>query len=119
MVAHAGVKGFLANGDERQQQSDLSRGQWEAFLSAIFERYRDRPLTLAEMVQDLENDGDFRETLPDEVSGDNRPGHLQRRLARALQQRVGRRYGAGGLHVGKAGLNRNKVTLWKIGSDEA
>jgi len=57
---------------------------------------------------------ELSQALPDELADEERKGSLQRRLGRAFSERVGRRYGAEGLHLMKAGSNRNKVALWRV-----
>jgi hypothetical protein len=91
ILGHAGISGFLGNLDCLYQESDPSQLQWEAFLLALSGVFSRDNFTIKE-----------------------RKGSLQRRLGRSFSERVGRRYGSAGVHLLKAGSNRNKVALWRV-----
>jgi hypothetical protein len=118
ILADAGVSGFLRNLDQLHEQSDLSQTQWEAFLSSLSEWREHESFTVADVVHQMEQDSDLRQVLPDEVAPEERPGQLQRRIARAFVQRTGRRYGSKGLFINREGLSRNKVVLWRVRNEE-
>ena len=114
ILAHAGISGFLQNLDRLYEESDPAQLQWEAFLLAILDSFDNRGFTIKELVELLPNNSELTQALPDEMADEDRKGSLQRRLGRAFSERVGRRYGALGLHLVKAGTNRNKVVLWRV-----
>jgi hypothetical protein len=113
ILAHAGVTGFLGNLDNLYQESDPSQLQWEGFLLALSNVF-DESFTIKELVEQLPASAELSQALPDELVDEERKGSLQRRLGRAFSERVGRRYGLAGLHLVKAGSNRNKVALWRV-----
>jgi hypothetical protein len=114
ILAHAGIPCFLQNLDRLYEESDPSQLQWEAFLLAILDSFDNRGFTIKELVELLPENSELPQALPDELADADRKGSLQRRLGRAFSERVGRRYGAKGLHLVKSGTNRNKVVLWRV-----
>jgi hypothetical protein len=114
ILAHAGISGFLQNLDSLYEESDPSQLQWEAFLLALLDSFENRGFTIKELVELLPTKSELNQSLPDELADEDRKGSLQRRLGRAFSERVGRRYGVRGLHLLKAGTNRNKVVLWRV-----
>jgi hypothetical protein len=114
ILAHSGIPGFLQNLDRLYEESDPSQLQWEALLLAVLDSFDNRGFTIKELVELLPENSELTQALPDELADEDRKGSLQRRLGRAFSERVGRRYGAKGLHLVKAGTNRNKVVLWRV-----
>ena len=114
VLAHAGISGFLQNLDSLYEESDPSQLQWEAFLLALLDSFENRGFTIKELVELLPGNSELSQALPDELADEDRKGSLQRRLGRSFSERVGRRYGEKGLHLMKAGTNRNKVVLWRV-----
>jgi hypothetical protein len=114
ILDHAGIPGFLQNLDRLYEESDPSQLQWEAFLLAMRGSFESRSFTIKELIEAMVTDAGLNQGLPDELADEDRKGRLQRRLGRAFSERVGRRYGVAGLHLGKAGTNRNKVVLWRV-----
>jgi hypothetical protein len=114
VLAHAGIPGFLQNLDSLYQESDPAQLQWEAFLQALADAFEERGFTIKELVELLPGNSELSQALPDELADEDRKGSLQRRLGRAFSERVGRRYGVRGLHLVKAGTNRNKVVMWQV-----
>jgi hypothetical protein len=114
ILAHAGIAGFLGNLDCLYQESDPSQLQWEAFLLAVSGMFGAENFTIKELVEALPTNAELSQALPDELADEERKGSLQRRLGRAFSERVGRRYGLAGLHLTKAGSNRNKVAFWRV-----
>jgi hypothetical protein len=114
VLALAGIPGFLQNLDRLYEESDPAQLQWEAFLLAILDSFEHQGFTIKELVELLPENSELTQALPDELADEDRKGSLQRRLGRAFSERVGRRYGSRGLHLVKAGTNRNKVVLWRV-----
>jgi hypothetical protein len=83
-------------------------------LLALLDSFENRGFTIKELVELLPEKSELSQALPDELADEDRKGSLQRRLGRAFSERVGRRYGVKGLHLMKAGTNRNKVVLWRV-----
>jgi hypothetical protein len=114
ILSHAGIAGFLNNLDSLYQESDPSQLQWEGFLQALLSVFGTESFTIKELVESMPANVDFSQAMPDELADEERKGSMQRRLGRAFSERVGRRYGSNGLHLSKAGMNRNKVVLWRV-----
>jgi hypothetical protein len=109
----------LGNLDSLYEESDPAQLQWEAFLLALSNVFRDGKFTIKELVEQLSTTTELSQAIPDELADEERKGSLQRRMGRAFSERVGRRYGVEGLHLRKAGSNRNKVALWRVRGQEA
>jgi len=76
--------------------------------------FESKTFTIKELVELMPTAPELSQALPDELADEERKGSLKRRLGRAFSERFGRRYGAAGLHVVKAGSNWNKVALWRV-----
>ena len=120
VLEHAGVLdprtgrlAFLDNVDEMYEQADESTGQWEGFLQALLEPYRDQSFTTKELAKRLRTDTALRDALPDELEDDLKPEGLSRRLGIAFSKRAGRRYGESNLHLERAGKEKGAVK-WRV-----
>ena len=118
ILSHAGIAGFLNNLDSLYQESDPSQLQWEGFLQSLLGVFGKDSFTIKELVELMPTRLELSQVVPDELADEERKGSMQRRLGRAFSERVGRRYGAAGLHLAKAGMNRNKVVLWRVAGSE-
>jgi hypothetical protein len=78
--------------------------QREAFLCAVLGPFDSQGFTIKEQVELLPEKSELNQALPDEFAGEDR----------AFTERVGRRYEMRGLHLVKAGTNRDKVVLWRV-----
>lgn len=114
ILSVAGIEGFLQNRDDLYQQADPSQEQWEAFLQVIRDYFDGDSFTTNTLVEKMRTEPAIQPAIPDEFADEDRRGNLQRRLGRAFRERLGRRYGAGGLRIVKAGLTRNKVVQWSV-----
>jgi hypothetical protein len=116
ILEFAGLKSFLANGDELYDEADVESRQWEAFLLALHDRFphpfRSAEVLVPSATGDLVDDGiTLAELLPDSVAGPRET--LQHRLGNAFSAHVGRRFGQSGVYLEKAG-ERQRATLWKV-----
>jgi hypothetical protein len=110
-------------------QADVEACQWEAFLATLERCFYGDPFTAGDIaalcaektlnadtrqVEHSARAAKLRGALPDDISEAlDRPGHLQRRLGRALAARAQRRYGDYGVHLARDG-ERDHVALWKV-----
>src|SRR5215218_2482161 len=115
MVWFAGIPGFLTNLSALYDKADEGGAEWEGFLSAWWEACGGEPVTVAELVENIKDDDDFRAALPPDLAEvlDKGQGSFSRRLGNALAKRAGTRYGDEGLHVTKAGEFR-RAARWKL-----
>jgi len=115
MVWFAGIPGFLTNLSALYDKADEGGAEWEGFLSAWWEACSGEPVTVAELVENIKDDDDFRAALPPDLAEvlDKGQGSFSRRLGNALAKRAGTRYGDEGLHVTKAGEFR-RAARWKL-----
>jgi hypothetical protein len=120
ILAHAGVGEFLGNLDGLYGSADDEAAEWQAFLSALADKYRDGLFTGADVMSDLEYNSTLRDCLPEELAeAFGRQGvSFARRLGKALSARVGRRYGPESLHVVKAGTVQH-AQQWRVIKEKA
>jgi hypothetical protein len=123
ILAHAGVTGFLSNLDHMYEASDEEAGQWEGFLRAWRERYRDAAITTAGLVEALRARPDMQAdrlqtAVPDVVAEllDGPPSALPRRLGKALARRVDVRHGDDNIRLAKAHVDHG-VQRWRVCAD--
>lgn len=74
MLAVMGVDGFLANLDQQYEEADVEGAQWSAFFERWHERFGENPVTVVELVEELEANASapypeqtLRACAPDEV----------------------------------------------------
>ena len=74
MLSVMKINGFLANLDRQYEEADVEAPQWGAFLEKWHERFGETPLTVAELIAELEKnasapyiDQTMRGCVPDEV----------------------------------------------------
>lgn len=106
VLGFAGVTGFLKNLDGLYDTADESSLQWEKFLGVLASTFKDEPFTVNKLVGRLQTQSRFMETLPDDVTSDDKDGevNLQRRLGKAFSKREGRRYGDLDIHLERSGM---------------
>ena len=106
VLGFAGVTGFLKNLDGLYDAADESSLQWEKFLGVLASTFKDEPFTVNKLVGRLQTESQFMETLPDDVTSDDKDGevNLQRRLGKAFSKREGRRYGDFDIHLERSGM---------------
>jgi hypothetical protein len=116
ILHHVNVLGFLENLQELYEQSDPSEGQWQGFLDHIYHRYSGGDFGVVDLVRLLRVDPQYHSILPDDLIDDGRDGNLfTKKVGNAFRQRVDRRYGAFGVHLVKAGLDRSTKTVrWRV-----
>lgn len=114
ILANAGIEGFLENFDEHFRQADDTTTQWESFLDKVHEAFDGGGFTIRELISTVEGNENLKELLPDELSDDGRKIAPHLKYAASFRKRIGRRYGHTGIHIIKAGENRNGVTIWRI-----
>jgi hypothetical protein len=74
MLSVMRIDGFLQNLDRQYEEADIEGPQWGAFLERWHERFGEKPVTVAELVEELERnasalyvDQTMRGCAPDEV----------------------------------------------------
>jgi hypothetical protein len=119
LLAYLHVPGFLGNLDAFYAQADEEGPQWEAFLTAWALVFDTAIVTVATIVQELQNNASpLLEAVPEELlsaipdTGDSWAS-FQRKLGRALAKREGVRYGAKDIHVTRAGEIR-RAPRWRV-----
>ena len=81
ILAFAGIEGFLANASRLHELNDEDALQWEPFLSAWYDVFKDSPVTLFYLTACIADPADrkyarLRDALPDELAdvlGGDRP----------------------------------------------
>jgi hypothetical protein len=101
ILEHAGVQDFMGNADSVYLEGDADRMQWEAFLSALWDRYGAEPLTAGGVNRFLKhNDGPQRDAifnaLPDSVAEEwGGKKSFSRVLGNAFAKQDGRHFPGG------------------------
>lgn len=116
ILAHAGVTDFLANLADFHASADREAGAWEGFLHAWSVALGEQPVTVGELIVRM---GDhygmtLRDALPDDLSGEFDRPQFSKRLGHALRKRVGRHYGAEGLHLVEMPRDRRRVAIFGV-----
>jgi hypothetical protein len=135
ILKHAGVRGFLANLDQLQEQNDEESAQWEAFLLTWLERFGDAWVTtadictvltqtneLAGVVDDLagvENKNEpnsLFDALPEwlQVALKEKPKSFKVSLGKALEKRVDACFGEENVRLEKTKTAHRKTTVWRV-----
>ena len=121
----AGVKEFLGNLDRLYATIDDDAPAWTAFLSAWDEAYGDSPITVAELIADLDRDDrrDLRDALPDDLAtalDAESEGSRRKRFGKGLARKKESRFvvndetGATLRMVQDDTQTRSKVTRWRV-----
>jgi hypothetical protein len=121
ILHYVGIPAFLDNLHALYSQVDEGdSGQWTAFLSVWLATYGERPLTVADLTEDLLLAGSaLRDVLPDDLAEalparDRDTGRFRRKLGHALRQRVERRFGEDDLFLARGEERHRKVALWRV-----
>jgi hypothetical protein len=118
VLAFAKVPHFLANLQELYEHLDPDAQQWEAFLTVWWQRYGEKPVTVATLVERIkESSGLLQEALPEYLADslDGSAGNFRKRLGRAFRKHKGVRYGDAGLYLESAGKDsRKNVMQWQV-----
>jgi hypothetical protein len=114
ILAHAGYQDFLVNRDDLYSDYDADGGQWEAFFDAWDSAFRDRSVTVADIIRELTNNSNLRDAVPDWLADDyyKDAGKFRRQLGQALARQRGAQYGPWRLE--KPGTNRRNVSEWRV-----
>jgi Bifunctional DNA primase/polymerase, N-terminal len=117
VIANLEMCGFLGNLAELYERSGDDAGEWEGFLSTWREDYYESPRTTKQIATDLaEEEGEsLKAALPEDLAAlvETKDPHLSRKLGKAFSAREGRRYGAEGLYLRRAGTERRAVK-WAV-----
>ena len=120
MLAVMKIDGFLENLDRQYEEADLEGPQWSAFLERWHERFGEKPVTVAELVEELEQnasvlypDQTLRACAPDEVlEAIAVKGRGNHRLGTLLRYRKDTRFPTGFMLV-RAGT-RDRAVRWSV-----
>jgi hypothetical protein len=120
MLAVMKVDGFLQNLDQQYEEADVEGPQWGAFLERWHARFGERPVTVANLVDELERnasalyvDQTLRGCAPDEVlEAIAVKGRGNHRLGTLLRYRKDTRYPSGFVLV-RAGSGHHAVR-WSV-----
>jgi len=120
ILDHAGVLDpgsrrleFLGNLEEMYELADESTGQWETFLQALYDAYRDESFTAKRLAQRLATDQTLRDALPDELDTAVYSESSSKLLGNAFRKRVQRCYGDRNLHLERQGAEK-RATRWCV-----
>ena len=120
VLAFAGIPGFLANLESLYEIVDEEGPQWENFLVALREIFRQDLVTIAEICKNLTSDPELMELLPDtfETPFDER-GYLRpnfkKRLGKGFVQRQNTRFGDSQVRVARfSDDSHSKVARWQF-----
>lgn len=119
----AGVQGFLGNLNEMYQNMDQDNQQWESFLLAWYDVFKDRDVSVSDIYDHLKRENDSNETLYKESKlypvlpdwlGDEfvKKNSFVRKLGKALSKKDGVCF-ASGVKLTK-GSTKNRAVLWKV-----
>lgn len=111
VLAFMGISGFLDNLDAMYKETDTETPEWEGFLEAWLEHVGEEPATAAEVIRVLNENEDFRASLPSSLVGKDAKSY-SRRLGKALSRQNNVRYPSG-LMVTKAGEKKRAIT-WQV-----
>lgn len=120
MLSVMKVDGFLENLDRQYEEADVEGPQWSAFLERWHERFGEKPVTVAELVEELEQnasvlypDQTLRACAPDEVlEAIAVKGRGNQKLGSLLRYRKDTRYPSGFVLV-RAGT-RDRAVRWSV-----
>lgn len=115
VLAHMGVKGFLANLDAMYDETDTETPQWEVFLQTWHDAIGDKALTTTELISYVNKKTDLRAALPDTIA-DTESWNYIRRLGNALAKKKGVRF-TNKLSVTKAG-EKQRAACWQVVNSE-
>jgi hypothetical protein len=114
---------FLANGSDIWDQGDTDAEEWEPFLSALCDAFRDKPFTTGEIARGIRDGGEFDPpafprvltTLPGELLGVSRDASFSKKLGWAFRGKCDARYGDENWRIVRAGEDSaTKVARWQV-----
>lgn len=114
VLAFVGIKGFLGNLSAMYDIADTDTPQWEGFLEAWREFVGENPVTVSEVIGLLNQNEEFKASLPDSLVGKDSRDY-SRRLGNALSKKNGIRY-TNNLMVEKTGIKKHHAITWRVGS---
>lgn len=120
ILRHAGVHGFLGNLNRLYEEVDDEASQWEVFLADCLATYGSQPFRVADLLKAVAQDDGRRDLLPDAlVDALDRGGEkgISRRIGKALQKRIGTRFGSDGLYIERADT-KGHVATWCVRARE-
>lgn len=116
ILAAAGITGFLENLSQFHAEADRDADEWEAFLTAWRNLLGPKTVTVAELVERMDPTAGspLLRTLPAELAGAIGRAGFPKHLGMRMRSKVGRHFGAEGLHIVDRGKDRNKVARWAV-----
>lgn len=109
ILTFAGVKGFLTNLTDLYEKSEQDDG-WTGFLHAWYEVFGNSNVTVAKIIDEMQDNHKFGDALPPELSLKDK--ELGRKLGWRLKKREGFRH-TNGLYIERAGTFRRAIE-WKV-----
>jgi hypothetical protein len=123
ILAFIGVPGFLGNLEALYAQADDETPQWEAFVTAWWERFREQDLTVADVVDEMRKPGSsLRAALPEHLTG-AWPRHedewdgFHKKLGVALRKHVDVRYSSQRVYLTRDDDTHKKQARWRLARD--
>jgi hypothetical protein len=126
MLSVMRVDGFLGNLDQQYEEADIEGPQWGAFLERWHERFGEKPVTVAELIDELERnasvlyvDQTVRGCAPDEVlEAIAVRGRGNHKLGQLLRYRKDTRFPSGFM-LTRAGTSHRAVEWVVLGTAPA
>ena len=117
VLACAGIDGFLGNLPDFYAEADADAVEWEAFLAAWYERWKE-PIGAAEVARAVQEAGALQAALPDDLAETVGNRGFNGKLGKALAKRADTRFGETGLRLARAGKDSRGGTLrWRVLTD--
>jgi len=120
ILTYSGINGFLTNLESLYEDVDDEGPQWETFLLALHETFRQSPVTIAEICKGFSSRPEWLNILPEsfESSVDNRGvilPNFTKRLGKAFLQRQNTHFGDSQVRVKRCSNDgHSKVARWKF-----
>jgi hypothetical protein len=114
LLHFAGVPGFLANREQDDEANDEAR-EWAEFLAAWSALYGDRPMLIADLVEELKAESSsLRTALPTPFIESLKRDDLAKRLGNTFKRQTGIPRGERQLRLVRSGFSRSDRVRWRV-----
>ncbi|HLJ58370.1 MAG TPA: hypothetical protein VKZ50_01415 [bacterium] len=121
ILEHAGIHGLLGNLATMRATLDEGTVEFEQFLRAWEGVFKDRPVRIADVAQEIAGGGVLREAVPSRLAEFlDHKGKLSHRLGNLLRWKVDVRHGVDCIRVERGGFDGHaNAGTWRVVLDEA